>query len=51
MRCEFFKQANDTEEVKVEQGNMRFMDHVKRFEEQIQRTADGATSADTTGLP
>lgn len=35
MRCEFFKQANETEEVKVGQNNLRFLDHVKKFEEQI----------------
>ena len=35
MRCEFFKQANETEEAKVGQNNLRFLDHVKKFEEQI----------------
>lgn len=47
MRCEFFKQANETEEVKVEQTNMRFLDHVKHFEEQIQKQAEGVASAET----
>ena len=50
MRCEFFKQANETEEVKVEQGNMRFLDHVKHFEEQIIRSGDGPPPSDS-GLP
>jgi hypothetical protein len=35
MRCEFFKQANENEEVLNEQKNLRFLDHVRHFEEQL----------------
>jgi hypothetical protein len=35
MRCEFFKQANENEEVMNEQKNLRFLDHVKHYEDQI----------------
>lgn len=35
MRCEFFKQANENEQVMNEQKNLRFLDHVKHFEEKI----------------
>lgn len=33
MRCEFFKQANENEEVMNEQKNLRFLDHVKQYED------------------
>ena len=33
MRCEFFKQANENEEVMNEQKNLRFLDHVKHYED------------------
>jgi hypothetical protein len=35
MRCEFFKQANENEEILNEQKNLRFLDHVKYYEEQL----------------
>jgi len=33
MRCEFFKQANETEEIRAEENQMRFVDQVRHFEE------------------
>jgi hypothetical protein len=40
MRCEFFKQANENEEVMNEQKNLRFLDHVKHYEDQIASNKD-----------
>jgi hypothetical protein len=45
MRCEFFKQANENEEVLNEQKNIRFLDHVKYYEEQIAMRKDKDTKA------
>ena len=35
MRCEVFKQANETEEMHLKARDDNFLEHVKRFEEAI----------------
>ena len=35
MRCDALKQANETEETNLEVNNVRFLEHVQKFEEQI----------------
>ena len=35
MRCEVLKQANENEESNLEVANVRFLEHVQKFEEQI----------------
>lgn len=37
MRCEVMKQNNESDLMELERKNMRFLDHVRQFEEQIER--------------
>lgn len=37
MRCEVLKQANETEQIELHRQQNRFLDHVRQFEEEIER--------------
>jgi hypothetical protein len=53
MRCEVLKQANETEEMKIEHNQLRFLDHVRQLEEQLdlRKNADTHLLTHSQNLP
>jgi hypothetical protein len=51
MRCEVLKQANENEETNLEVSNVRFLEHVQKFEEQIRNNRIEKPVSQLSGLP
>jgi hypothetical protein len=51
MRCEVLKQANENEETNLEVSNVRFLEHVQKFEEQIRNNQVDKPASQMSGLP